>query len=281
MSVGIHALRLDNEVANLFLWDKSVLSYEILSHSESIVYKNVDGEDIFSAEYYYEEADRLYTNDAMYNICETIGDYRLYAYEGYVYTETEKGITAVLLFGHTYQEFCKLYLEDDFPLDGGLLSQQNSKKENGKTIAEYHATLTPLQASKLKSFGIDGTETVETRYTIVDNKLIESVEYTIIDGEQKYLFAVRNFENNLEKKNGVFASVSSLTPSVSVDIVFVGNENKGRHFEVPTGVYVGIDVADTQYEFFFDEACTIPYSYETEKVSENIIIYAREKIEKI
>ena len=277
VSVGIHALRLDNQVENLFLWDSKVLGYDIASHTETVTYKDRAGADIFTAEYYYEEAQRLYSNDAMYNIRETIGDYTLYAYEGSVYTETEKGITVVLLFGRTYQDFCKLYLQDSFSLDGEVLTQKNSSKENEKLIMEYHTTLTPQQASKLGSFGIDGTETVHTRYTILDKKLFESVEYSIIDGKEQYLFAVRDFENAKEKKTGVFDPVSSLAPSVFVDIVFPENENKGRHFVVPAGVYIGIDTADETYEFFSDEACTVPYVYDAQVVSESIVIYAREK----
>lgn len=268
-SVAIHALRLDNEVENLFLWDK-----EIASYTETLLYKDRSGNDAFSAEYYYEKAEDIYS---MFNVCETIGDYKLYAYEGKVYTETEKGITAVVLLSSTYSEFLKGYLSGEFPLDGEILKQKSSKKEDGRVTAYYHTTLTPQQTAKVKGFGFDGTETIETRYVISNEKYIDSVDYTVIDGEEQYLFAQRSFERTSEKKSDVFASVASLTPSVSVDIIFVNDTNKGRHFEIPAGVYVGIDTADNDYEFFADEACTVPYVYDAEIVYDDIKIYAREK----
>ncbi len=269
VSVAIHALRMDNEVENLFLYDGNVTAY-----TERIVYKDRAGNDVFASSYYYEKANDIY---AMYNVCETIGDYKLYAYEGKVYTETEKGITAVVLLSSTYTNFVQDYLTGEFPLDGEILDQQRSEKDGEKMIGYYHTVLTPQQTAKVKSFGLDGTETIETRYVIVDEKYIESVEYTILSGEDRYLFATRDFTPASEKTAGVFDAVASLTPSVSLDVVFVEDANKGRHFEIPAGVFVGIDTADNQYEFFADEACTVPYSYETEIVTEDIVIYAREK----
>ena len=269
VSVSIHALRMDNEVKNLFLYDKDVTSY-----AEQIVYKDPAGKDVFSASYYYEKADDIY---AMYNVCETIGDYKLYAYEGKVYTETEKGITAVVLLSSTYSNFIQQYFDAEFPLDGEMLDQQRSEKDGDKIIGYYHTVLTPQQTAKVKSFGLDGTETIETRYTIVNDKYIESVEYTILNGDERYLFAKRDFTPASEKKAGVFDAVASLTPSVALDIIFVEDANKGRHFEVPAGVYIGIDTADNHYAFFEDEACTVPYSYDAEVVTEDTVIYAREK----
>lgn len=268
-SVAIHALRMDNEVENLFLYDKSVVSF-----AETVVYKDAEGNDVFSSNYYYEKANDIY---AMYNVCETIGDYKLYAYEGKVYTETEKGITAVLLLSSTYTDFMRSYIKGEFPLDGEVLQQKRSEKADGKMIAYYQTTLTPQQTAKVKGFGFDGMEVIETKYTISEEKYIDAVEYTVAKDGERMLFAVRTFERGAEKKAGVFDTVASLIPSVSVDIVFVNDMNKGRHFDVPAGVYVGIDTADNSYEFFADEACTVPYSYETETVSESIKIYAREK----
>ena len=269
VSVAIHALRMDNEVKNLFLYDKDVVSYQ-----EQIVYKDKTEKDVFTSSYYYEKANDIYS---MYNVCETIGDYKLYAYEGKVYTETEKGITAVVLLSSTYSNFIQRYFDADFPLDGEMLDQQRSEKDGDKMVAYYHTVLTPQQNAKVKSFGLDGTETIETRYTIVGEKYIESVSYTILSGEERYLLAERSFAPSSEKQAGVFDSVASLTPSVSLNIVFVSDVNKGRHFDVPAGVYIGIDTADNHYEFFEDEACTIPYSYETAVVTEDTVIYAREK----
>ena len=268
-SIAIQAVRLDNEVENLFIWDK-----EIQSLTETIVYKDAIGNDAFSAEYYYEDAKDIY---AMYNVRETIGDYTLYAYEGSVYTETEKGITAVILFSCTYTDFISSYLQSTFPLDGEVLNQKSSQKSDGNVIAYYHSKLTPQQTAKVQSFGIDGTETIETRYVITSDNFISSIDYSVIAKGYAHLLATRSFEKKSEKQEGVFDAVSDLKKSVSVDFLFVGEEQQGRHFEVPAGVYLGIDTADYDYEFFRDEACTIPYQYDEQIVSENIILYVRAK----
>ena len=68
-SVAIHSVILDNQIENLFIWDK-----EIMSLTETVTYKDKSGNDTFSAEYYYEDSSDIY---AMYNVCETIGDYKL------------------------------------------------------------------------------------------------------------------------------------------------------------------------------------------------------------
>ncbi|MBQ3489548.1 MAG: hypothetical protein IJA86_03040 [Clostridia bacterium] len=268
-SVAIQAIRLDNQVENLFVWDN-----EIKSLTEKNVYLDKNGNSVFSSEYYYEDATDIYS---MYNIREVIGDYTLYAYEGSVYTETEQGITAVILFSSTYTDFISSYLKGEFPLDGEVLNQKSSEKQDGKLIAYYHSKLTPQQTAKVQSFGIDGTETVETRYVITENNFISSVDYTVIGKDSSCLLAKRSFEKKSEKQAGVFDAVSSLTKSVSVDFVFAGKEQEGRHFEIPAGVYLGIDTADYEYEFFRDEDCTIPYEYDKEIVSGNIILYVRAK----
>ncbi|MBQ2988995.1 MAG: hypothetical protein IKM00_01995 [Clostridia bacterium] len=268
-SVAIHAVILDNKVENLFVWDK-----EIMSLSESVTYKDKSGNETFKAEYYYEDAADIYS---MYNICETIGDYKLYAYEGSVYTETEKGITAVVLFSSTYTEFLASYLKSDFPLDGQVLDQQSSSRKDGAVHAAYHTKLTPQQTAKLRSFGIDGTETIRTDYVITDDNFISSVDYTVIAKDETYLFANRSFVKGTEKKAGVFDSVSSLQKSLTVDFIFVGEEQQGRHFEIPSGVYLGIDTADYEYEFFYDEACTEPYEHDRAVITENTVLYVRAK----
>lgn len=268
-SVAIQAIRLDNQVENLFVWDK-----EIKSLTEKNVYKDKDGKDVFTSEYYYEDAKDIY---CMYNIRETIGDYTMYAYEGSVYTETEKGITAVVLFSCTYTEFISSYLKGTFPLDGEVLNQKRSEKDGNNIIAYYHSKLTPQQTAKVQSFGIDGTETVETRYVVTDDNFISSIDYTVIGKDSSHLLVTRSFEKKNETQAGVFDSVSSLTKSISVNFIFVGEEQQGRHFEIPSGVYLGIDTADYEYEFFRDEACTIPYAYDQEVVSEDITLYVRAK----
>ena len=170
-SVAIQAVRLDNQVENLFVWDK-----EIQSLTEKNVYKDKDGNDIFCSEYYYEKAKDIYS---MYNIRETIGDYTLYAYEGSVYTKTELGITAVVLFSSTYTEFLSSYLDSVFPFDGEVLNQKSSHREGDKIIAYYHSGLTPQQTAKVQNFGIDGTETIETRYVLTGGNFISSISFVL------------------------------------------------------------------------------------------------------
>ena len=269
-SVAIHSVLLDNRVENLFVWDK-----EIMSLTERITYKDKNGNDTFTAEYYYEDSADIY---AMYNICETVGNYKLYAYEGSVYTETEKGITAVVLFSCTYTDFLSNYLKADFPLDGQVLDQQSSSRQEGAVHATYHTKLTPQQTAKLRGFGIDGTETIRTDYVIEDSNFITSVDYTVIAKDETYLFANRSFVKGTEKKAGVFDSVSSLQNAVKVDFIFVGEEQQGRHFEIPAGVYLGIDTADYAYEFFYDEACTQPYEHDRAVIMEDIVLYVRAKV---
>lgn len=266
-SIAIAAVRLDNRVENLFVWDK-----EIASLTETVTYKDKNGNDTFTSQYYYERAKDIY---AMYNICETVGDYKLYAYEGSVYTETEKGITAVVLFSSTYTDFIGTYLKPNFPLDGEVLNQQSSSQKGDAIHATYHTRLTPQQTARLISFGIDGTETVQTDYVVKEGKFISSVDYTIIAKDETYLFANRSFEKTNEKKADVFASVASLQKSVKVDFVFVDGEQNGRHFEIPSGVYLGIDTADYKYEFFYDKECTKPYEYDREAVTQDILLYVR------
>lgn len=266
-SIAIAAIRLDNRVENLFVWDK-----EIASLTETVTYKDKSGKDAFTAQYYYEDAADIYS---MYNICETVGDYKLYAYEGSVYTETEKGITAVVLFSSTYTDFIGTYLKSTFPLDGEVLNQQSSSQKGDAIHATYHTRLTPQQTARLISFGIDGTETVQTDYVVKEGKFISSVDYTIIAKDATYLFANRSFEKANEKKAGVFDSVSSLQKSVKVEFIFADGEQIGRYFEIPSGVYLGIDTADYKYEFFYDKECTQPYEYDREVVTGDVKLYVR------
>ena len=60
VSVAIQAIRLDNQVENLFVWDT-----EIKSLTERNIYKDQDGKEVFVSEYYYEDAKDIYS---MYNI---------------------------------------------------------------------------------------------------------------------------------------------------------------------------------------------------------------------
>ena len=206
-SVAIQAVRLDNEVENLFIWDK-----EIQSLTETIVYKDAIGNDAFSAEYYYEDAKDIY---AMYNVRETIGDYTLYAYEGSVYTKTDKGITAVVLFSCTYTDFISSYLQSTFPLDGEVLNQKSSQKSDGNVIAYYHSKLTPQQTAKVQSFGIDGTETIETRYVITSDNFISSIDYSVIAKGYTHLLATRSFEKKSDRDRNLCHFLIALSDQIA------------------------------------------------------------------
>ena len=88
--------------------------------------------------------------------------------------------------------------------------------------------------------------------------------------------ANRKFFKSAEKED-LFTSVSSLDATVPVNFVFLGAENSGRSFKVPAGVYVGAYTGENAYEFFRDEACTVPYSYLDEKITEELTIYVKAK----
>jgi hypothetical protein len=57
----------------------------------------------------------------------------------------------------------------------------------------------------------------------------------------------------------------------------VDGENQGRHFEVPKGVYVGMEVGMRDYVFFYDTECTKPYVFDDEPITENLTLYVTEK----
>lgn len=265
ISISIYSIRLANEVKNIFLQNKDVNSY-----TESVVYLTREGDTAFSYDLYYERAKDIY---AMYNVCETIGDYRLYAYEGAVYTENQDGLCAVLLLGPTYQNYIDEYLTGNFPLDGETLNQQSSKREGTMTVAEYHSPLTPQRAAALSEFGVLQNDTIVSHYQIAD-EFIESISYSVLSQQRSYPIAMRSFAKSPDKKD-VFASVSTLEADVSVDIIFVDSEDPGRHYTVPSSVYVGIETGTESYSFFYDRECTRPYSYGDAKVTEPLVIYAK------
>ncbi|MBQ9747838.1 MAG: hypothetical protein IJV98_03535 [Clostridia bacterium] len=265
-SIAIGALRLDNEVVNLFKFT------DIIAVSETVTYTDGEGAPVFTAEYYYEEAEDLYE---VYNVCETIGDYRLYAYEGEVYTETAEGVTAVLLLSGTYTDFVRSYTDATFPLDGDVLIQRNAVTEDGVITAQYETTLTPQQAARVAELGVSVDDTVVTTYRVRDS-LIESVLYAVEKGDETIPLAKREILTSTEKDDR-FASVRALSDeTVGVDLVFVDSENKGRHFDVPHGVYVGMETGDYDYRFYRDAACTVPYRFDEAPVTEALTLYVKE-----
>ncbi len=265
-SIAIGALRLDNEVVNLFKFT------DIIAYHETVTYTDGEGVPSFTAKYYYEEAEDIYS---VYNVCETIGDYRLYAYEGSVYAETEKGMTAVLLLSGTYTDFVNTYMEYTFPFDGDVLFQRNSKTEDGVITAQYETTLTPQQTARVSEFGVTAGDKIVTTYRVRDS-IIESVEYAIEKGSESIPVAKREIRTMTEKED-LFVSVQALSKeTVGVDFVFVGSENKGRHFEVPKGVYVGMEIGANDYTFFRDAECTIPYVFDEEPVTKALTVYVVE-----
>ena len=264
-SVSIGMVRSANDLKTMFLSDIDMNSFK-----ETITYA-ADG---FTYETYYERAQNIY---AAYNICETVGDHRLYAYEGSVYTEDENGICAVLLLSGNYSDFVNAYIDGDFPFDGHRLDQKNSKQlDNGTVMVTYTSTLTPQTSAKLTAFGIKGGETILSTYTIEKDDFISAISYEIEDENGIRALANRKFFKSAEKED-LFTSVSSLDATVPVNFIFLGAENNGRSFKVPAGVYVGAYIGENAYEFFRDEACTVPYSYLDEKITEELTIYVKAK----
>lgn len=266
-SVSIYKIQLGNQIENLFIEDRDMNSYR-----ETVSYVNRDGSPRFSYDIYYERASDIYSG---YNVCETIGDYRLYAYEGAVYADAGEGICAVLLLGSTYLDFVGEYLSGQFPFDAESLVQRYSRTENGNTVVEYQSELTPQRAASLAEFGVDLQDKILSKYTISPDDLILSIEYSVLElSGECYPICTRTFQS-FDEKADMFGSVAALEPSISVDVVYVGEEKSGRHFTVPANIYVGLDTGDGDYSFYYDEQCTQPYSYQDGKITENAVIYAR------
>ncbi len=267
-SLAIGALRLDNEPINLFRFT------EILSYDETVTYTDVEGSPLFTANYYFETAeDAKYS----YNVVETIGDYRLYAYEGKVYAETEKGMTAVLLLrGGTYLDFTKRYLDADFILDGDTHLQRNAKTENDVTVAEYETVLTPQQTARASELGVEDGDKIVSVYR-VRGPYIESVAYSIEKDGQQIPVAKREIKVSNEKIDH-FASVKALpTETVTINMIFTDGKTQGQSFEVPTGVYVGFEIGDYDYTFYLDAECTTVYRFDESPVTETLTLYVSEK----
>ena len=266
-SIAIYRIRLDNEIENLFRWNMELNSYR-----ETVSYVNRDGSPRFSYQIYYERAENLYSG---YNLYEEIGDYKLYAYEGAVYADAGDGLCAVLLLGSTYLDFIGEYLSGEFPFDAESLTQRYSRTENGNVVAEYQSELTPQRAAALSEFGIDEMDEIVSRYVISSDGLILSVDYSVLDESGEiYPVCSRTFWTS-EEKETAFSEIAELEASVSVDVIYVGEENTGRHFTVPAGIYVGFDTGSTDYSFYYDEECTQPYSYLDEKITEDLVVYAK------
>lgn len=266
-SIAIGALRLDNEVMNLFRFAGAV------AYDETLHYFDKDGNSVFTAEYYYEVAEDIY---AAYNLVETIGDYKLYAYEGAVYTETEKGITSVLLLSGTYLDFVKRYLEADFIFDGDVLIQRSAETRNDVIYAQYETSLTPQQHARVAEFGVKEDDKILSEYAVRDS-IIESVSYSVEREGEVFPVAARTIRVMKEKENR-FSGLDVLWEElVTIDFTFVGDTNQGRRFEVPKGVFVGMETGNFDYAFFRDPDCTIPYSFDEEPITENMTIYVLAK----
>lgn len=270
-SISIYAVRLDNQIKNLFLRCADMAAYR-----ETITYWDENGKEAFSYSLYYERSEDIYSG---YNICETIGNYSLYAYEGAVYTKDRSGITAVLLAGGTYGAYIDGYLTGAFPLDSDQLNQKSSESTADGFVAVYQAKATPVQASAASELGVVAGDTIEFRYTIEKTdgfSFIRSIEYSIIKAGETVSVpvAMRSFEILSDKEN-CFEAVKELTSAVSVNIAYVGEEKESRHFSVPSGVFVGIDTGTTAYGFFYDPECTQPYCYKDNQITKDLFLYAK------
>ncbi len=266
-SIAIGALRLDNEPMNLFKFT------DTQSYHEVITYQDTNGNETFTAEYYYEKAEDIY---AAYNLVETIGDYTLYAYEGSIYTETELGVTAVLLLSGTYKDFAEGYMTPSFPLDGDILIQTEGDEIDDVVYATYRSGLTPQQTARASVFGVQEGDQIYSSYAVRDS-IIESVTYEISRGDQMIPAAKREITVSDEKEDR-FASVKALSSEkVGVDLIFVDSEVQGRHFDVPKGVYVGMETGAYAYTFYLDAELQNAYSYEASPITEPLTLYVVEK----
>ncbi len=266
-SLAIGALRLDNEVVNLFKFTDAI------AYGETLTYTDKNGAPAFTAEYYYEVAEDIYST---YNLMETIGDYTLYAYEGNVYTKTNDGITAVLLLSGTYLDFVNSYLEADFLLDGDTHIQRSSEEKDGLIYAQYEAVLTPQQIARVSELDIKENDKILSDYMVSDS-IIRSIAYSVERNGEAFPIAKREFRVLTEKENRFAPIIDLPKETVSVDFVFVDGENQGRHFDVPNGVFVGMETGKNNYEFFRDKDCTERYLFNEMPITENIVIYVAKK----
>ncbi len=268
-SIAIGALRLDNEVLNLFKFTDAV------AYQEMITYYDETENPVFSVEYYYEKSEDIYV---VYNLSETIGKHALYAYEGNVYAENAEGITVVLLLGGTYTNFLTNYMDASFPLDGDSHIQRNAETKDGITMATYESVLTPQQTARASGFGVQEGDKIISVYQVKGN-LIESIRYQIErDGKLSGDIAKREFTVWNEKPDDRFVSLKSLPEeSIGVDFVFVGQEAHGRHFEIPKGFYMGVDTGAHLYTFYLDEELQREYSFGDEPITEPLTLYIVEE----
>ena len=266
-SIAIGALRLDNQVENLFKFTDAV------AYNETLVYTDKDGAPMFTAEYYYEVAEDIYST---YNLIETIGDYTLYAYEGSVYTETPEGMTAVLLLSGSYLDFVNTYFVADFLLDGETHIQRSSETKDDVIIAQYETVLTPQQQARVSELGVMENDKIVSEYA-VRGSIIESIDYFVERDGALTPLAKRAFRVSNEKEDRFGAVKALSSEKVSVDFIFVDGENQGRHFEVPKGVYVGMEIGTRDYAFFYDTECTKPYAFDDAPIVENLTLYVTEK----
>lgn len=274
-SVSIGMVRSANDLKTMFLSDINMNSFH-----ETIEYYREDKVD-FVYSIYYERAENIY---AAYNILETVYDenmlldYQLYAYEGDVYAEDENGICAILLLSGNYSDFVNMYIEGDFPFDAHRLDQRSStRSDDGAMVVTYASTLTPQTTAKLEAFGLKGGEKILSTYTIEEDDFISAISYAVEDESGTRAVANRRFSKSSDQNNNAFAPVASFEKTITVNFVFVGEENSGRNFKVPAGVYVGAYTGENEYAFFRDEACTISYSYLDKKITEDMTIYVVKK----
>lgn len=266
-SIAIGRTRFENQVRHLFISEPALISL-----TENVAY--FDGGDAprFAYSFTYERSADIY---AGFNIAEKIGDYALLAYEGAVYTKDENGICAVILLSSTYQDFIAPYLDGKFPFDGENLNQQYATISAGVTQAGFSTVPTPQMRAELSEYGIAENDVILSEYEITQKGFIRSITYSKANENNESVLAKRTFLPSETRSADIFADVASLSPSIDVDIFYVGEEGKsGKHFTVPSGVRVGVYDFGKGYTYYYDEALTRPYSYLDGVPSGDLELYA-------
>lgn len=248
-----------------------LLSNDIVAYKEKIEY--FSDTNVTSYEIYYEIADGFRYS---YNICETIDDYSFMAHEGNVYTK-QNGDMCLILFTNqalTYYGYIQSYLATDFPLDGGERFQSFSEQNGDRITVEYHADITPQTASEIYSVDLTVGEKIISTYTIDKDQRIYNIIYETEknDGTRKRI-AQRSFEY-YKSRLDVFEELPS---SDMVTLTLVINDKK-FNYEVPKGVYVGLEDNNIGYTYYLDAEFTKEYRYDTYgKISDDISIFVKEK----
>lgn len=270
-SVSIYLVLRNNEIEAQFLYRQNLESL-----TETVEYMAHGERPAFSYEIYYERAEDIYSK---YNICETVGNTALLGYEGSVWTQNGDGLCAIALLGGTYLQFLDGYLTGAFPFSCEKLNQISSAANGETTVVRYYSEVTPQQAAALREFGVTVSDRILTEFEIDGASWIRSISYAVENGKtgETTEMARRTFSASETKREGVFDAIPADAETIAVEVTYLGEDKQGKLCRVAVGVPVGFDTGEELYDFFYDEAATLPYSYADGAPSGDLRLYAKKR----